>query len=78
MWRSTSSSAFQHASKSLKAQLDHITKEPLPERWVELIHYLNEKEKREAAGVREEGSDQLTLRSARLVFGFVKAVHISN
>jgi hypothetical protein len=47
MWRATSSPVLQHASRLLKVQHEAITKEPLPKRWIELIHYLNEKEKRE-------------------------------
>ena len=33
---------LQHVSKSLHAKFDHIAEEPLPKRWVELIHHLNE------------------------------------
>lgn len=39
--------SLQYISKSLHAKFDHIANEPLPKRWVELIHYLNEKEQRE-------------------------------
>ena len=31
----------------LRVQNDDFTHEPLPERWVDLIHYLDEKERRE-------------------------------
>lgn len=37
---------LQFVSKSLHARFDRITEEPLPKRWVELIHYLNEIEHR--------------------------------
>src|SRR5688572_18210568 len=36
-----------YVSKSLHAQFDHITEEPLPKGWVELIHRLNEIEHRQ-------------------------------
>jgi hypothetical protein len=32
-------------AKVLHERLEHEVDEPLPERWVELIHYLNEKER---------------------------------
>jgi hypothetical protein len=35
-------------SKALRANYDVITKEPLPERWVDLIRHLNERERMEA------------------------------
>jgi hypothetical protein len=31
-------------SKALRANYDEVAKEPLPQRWVDLIHYLNERE----------------------------------
>jgi len=46
--------AVQHASilglisKALRDNYDRVADEPLPERWVELIHYLNERERAEA------------------------------
>ena len=43
---------MQHAStflglisKALRANYDKVAGEPLPERWVELIHHLNERER---------------------------------
>jgi len=32
-------------SKALQANYDKVAGEPLPERWVELIHHLNERER---------------------------------
>jgi len=32
----------------LRTTHDDVTHEPLPERWVDLIHYLDEKERRES------------------------------
>ena len=37
-------SVFKRLSVALHVQFDSIAKEPLPERWVDLINYLNEKE----------------------------------
>jgi hypothetical protein len=43
---------MQHAStllglisKALRANYDKVGDEPLPERWVELIHHLNQRER---------------------------------
>ena len=36
---------LQRLGKALHVQMDDITHEPLPERWVELIHQLNEQER---------------------------------
>jgi hypothetical protein len=33
--------------KALRANYDKVADEPLPERWVELIHHLNERERAE-------------------------------
>lgn len=33
---------------ALRTRYDDLIHEPLPERWVDLIHYLDEKERREA------------------------------
>ncbi len=35
-----------------------ITHEPLPERWVDMIHYLDEKERRENARERQQQQQQ--------------------
>ena len=37
---------MQRLGKTLHVQLDDITHDPLPRRWVELIHYLNEQERK--------------------------------
>lgn len=36
---------LQRLGKALHAHWDHIEHEPLPRRWVELIHHLNEQER---------------------------------
>ena len=38
------SPVFQRLSNALHLQFDTVAREPLPERWVDLINYLNEKE----------------------------------
>jgi hypothetical protein len=43
--RHAHSSIFERVSKALHAQYDDIVEQPLPERWVDLINYLNEKER---------------------------------
>ena len=42
--RHAQSSVFESLGKALHVQFDSVAKEPLPERWVDLINYLNEKE----------------------------------
>jgi hypothetical protein len=36
---------FGQIGKVLRSHGEHLTREPLPERWVELILYLDEKER---------------------------------
>ena len=38
-------SILQRIGKVLRAQNDDITDEPVPTRWVDLIHHLNERER---------------------------------
>ena len=44
---------LQYISKSLHAKFDHISEKPLPKRWVELIHYLNEIEQQKTQMLRQ-------------------------
>jgi hypothetical protein len=39
---------LRHLGKLLHAKTDKIAREPLPRRWVELIHYLDDKERAQA------------------------------
>ena len=41
----THSTILQLLSKALYVRFEESTAEPLPQRWVELIHYLNEQER---------------------------------
>jgi hypothetical protein len=41
------SQIVERLRSALQAQYDAILNEPLPERWVDLIHRLNEQERRE-------------------------------
>lgn len=36
---------FERIGKVLHDQLDDVLREPLPDRWVDLIHFLNAKER---------------------------------
>lgn len=36
---------FERIGKMLHEQLEDIAREPLPDRWTDLINYLNEKER---------------------------------
>ena len=38
----------EHISKVLRQQFDDVPREPLPERWVDLINYLNAQEREQA------------------------------
>ncbi len=38
---------IRRVGTALRTRKDDLTQEPLPERWVDLIHYLDEKEWRE-------------------------------
>ena len=40
--------------KALHAQYDQVANQPLPERWVDLIRYLDEKERRQASAAEAE------------------------
>jgi len=43
--RQTSASFLGLISSALRANYDKVAEEPLPERWLDLINYLNEREK---------------------------------
>ena len=47
-------SIFERLNKGLHAHYDAVAKEALPERWIDLIRYLDEKEQREAESARAE------------------------
>lgn len=46
---------IKRISMALRFQYDQITHEPLPDRWVELIKYLDEKEKRRRSNLVKVG-----------------------
>jgi len=48
--RQPRSAIVERIKVALHAQYDAILQEPLPERWVDLIHRLNERERRERQG----------------------------
>jgi hypothetical protein len=43
--RQARSAIFDRIGKMLHEQFDDVAREPLPERWVDLINYLNDKER---------------------------------
>ena len=45
MGQAQSSPVVNGVGKALHERLEYDVHEPLPERWVDLIHYLNEKER---------------------------------
>jgi hypothetical protein len=47
---------FGLVAKMLRAELGDATDEPLPERWIELIRQLDEKERRKSDGSPAEPS----------------------
>jgi hypothetical protein len=42
---------FERIGKMLHDQLDDIAREPLPERWTDLINYLNDQEREQSTDV---------------------------
>jgi hypothetical protein len=56
-------SILQRIGKVLRAQNDDITHEPVPTRWVDLIHYLDEQERRRRAPVNQKLSGAFRGRS---------------
>jgi hypothetical protein len=45
-------------AKMLRSRFDEVVHEPLPQRWIDLIHYLNAKEKAQAEAHQPKGSSQ--------------------
>jgi hypothetical protein len=43
--RQARSAIFDRIGKMLHEQFEDVAREPLPERWVDLINYLNDKER---------------------------------
>jgi hypothetical protein len=56
----------KHISKPLRAHYDETVREPLPQRWVDLINYLNEREQMLRKSSTEKGSVRRTPSSAKL------------
>ena len=46
--------------RALRAQFDEILHEPLPNRWVDLINYLNDKEKRRREVLQRKPGDEIS------------------
>jgi hypothetical protein len=56
----------KHISKTLHAHYDETVREPLPQRWVDLINYLNEREQMLRKSSTEKGPVRRTPNSAKL------------
>ena len=41
-------SVFARLGKMLRARNEHLTREPMPKRWVDLLHHLDEQERRQS------------------------------
>lgn len=59
-------SILRRLGKVLHDRDDDITHEPLPKRWVDLIHGLNEKERRQADGAQQRPPDRKNRTSRRI------------
>jgi hypothetical protein len=57
-------SFWAHIGKALHVQHDDTLREPLPRRWVDLIRYLNEKD-RALSQARQRGTERSTKRKIR-------------
>jgi hypothetical protein len=51
-------SALGLIAKRLRGETEDIMQEPLPERWVDLIHYLDERERKLSEAARSEEGDR--------------------
>ena len=47
-------SILERIGHALRTEHDKITNEPLPSRWVDLIHYLDDKDRQQAASRKPE------------------------
>ena len=58
-------SIFDRLGKALHAQYDQVANQPLPERRIDLIRYLDEKERRQASAAEAEAERWDPSNSAR-------------
>ena len=58
------STILQQLSRALHVHFDEISHEPLPERWVELINYLNEQERKGMSDHEHKGYGELKKKRA--------------
>ena len=59
-------SILRRLGKLLHDQDDDITREPLPRRWVDLIHFLDEQERKTSSRSQAAAGRQLSLAEAQL------------
>jgi hypothetical protein len=45
-------SALELIAQRLRSEGNSVTQRPIPKRWVELLHHLNEEERRNSAGAK--------------------------
>jgi anti-sigma factor NepR-like protein len=55
--RQVHTTILERISKALSARYDEIANEPLPQRWVDLIRHLDEKEKEQLLSEIQSGSE---------------------
>jgi hypothetical protein len=59
-------SILQRIGKVLRAQDDAVTHEPVPTRWVDLIHYLDQQEQRGAERGQPEAERRVSRPSRKI------------
>lgn len=59
-------SILQHIGKVLRAQDDDITHQPLPTRWVDMVHYLDEQERRRAERAQPDAERRVSRPSREI------------
>ena len=55
--------SFRLVAKQLRDEGEQVTQKPLPQRWVDLIHYLNEQERKQSELPRAEAQSERALNT---------------
>ena len=63
--RTALGSTLELIAKRLRADSDDVAREPLPERWVDLIKYLDEQERRTSVRMQQARREPENPRRAR-------------
>ena len=61
----TPTSFLSSITKALRANFDDVANEPLPQRWIDLIHHLNERERIDANARKTHQSDPSPIKQQR-------------